>query len=361
MDYKTVSVKTKEPYSVIIGKGLLSSCGEIISSGIKPCRAALISDETVMSIYGQGVKSSLEGAGFSVRAFAFPAGEKSKTPETLFAILDFLASNEFDRSDLIVALGGGVTGDTAGFAAAIYMRGMKLVQIPTSLLAMVDSSVGGKTGIDLEKGKNLVGAFKQPKLVICDTEVLKTLPDEQFACGMGEIIKYAMISDAELFERLEKTDGKSGFSEENLRSIISRCVEIKGAVVSGDEFDNGERQLLNFGHTIGHALEKRSCYTLGHGQAVGIGMAMMTDISERLGICANGSKERLVELLQKFGLPYETEFSAKALAEAIVMDKKRRGDEITLVLPKGIGSCFCKSFPILEIEGLLGMIRGERQ
>ncbi|NCB74279.1 MAG: 3-dehydroquinate synthase [Clostridia bacterium] len=361
MDYKTVLVRTNEPYSIIIGEGLLNRCGELISALTPPCRAALISDETVMGLYGPNVKTSLEAAGFSVHSFAFPAGEKSKTPETLLEILDFLASSGFDRSDLVVALGGGVVGDTAGFASAIYMRGMKLVQIPTSLLAMVDSSVGGKTGIDLNSGKNLVGAFKQPKLVICDTQALKTLPEEQFACGMGEIIKYAMISDAELFEFLSKANGKCALSDEILKGIISLCAKIKADIVSADEFDNGERQLLNFGHMIGHAVEKRSGYTLGHGQAVGIGMTMMTEISEELGFCPEGTWKRLVELLVKFGLPHKTDFTARELAETIIMDKKRRGDEITLVMPKKIGACFCKSFKIYEAEELIGLAKGARQ
>lgn len=361
MNYKAVTIKTKEPYPVIIDDKLLGECGKIISKEIKPCRAALISDENVISLYGQSVTTSLENAGFHVREYAFPAGEKSKTPETLFSILDFLATNEFDRSDVVVALGGGVVGDIAGFASAIYMRGMKLVQIPTSLLAMVDSSVGGKTGVDLEKGKNLVGAFKQPQLVICDAQALKSLPNEQFSCGMGEIIKYAMISDAELFDLLSETGGRTAISEETLKNIISRCVQIKGDIVSRDEFDNGERQLLNFGHTIGHAIEKVSDYKIGHGQAVGIGMAMMTDLCEKLGICPSGTKNRLVDVLQKFDLPYTTDISAKDLSNAIVMDKKRRGDEITLIMTEKIGSCFYKNYPISEVEGLIHTIMEDGQ
>lgn len=361
MNYKAITIGTSAPYSVIIGDDLLKDCGEIISREIKPCRAALISDENVMSLYGEQVSFSLEKEGFRVYAFSFPAGEKSKTPDTLFEILDFLASNEFDRSDVVIALGGGVTGDIAGFASAIYMRGMKLVQIPTSLLAMVDSSVGGKTGIDLEKGKNLVGAFKQPQLVICDTKVLSSLPNEQFACGMGEVIKYAMICDEKLFALLSETRGRTAISEDTLKSIISRCVEIKGDIVSRDEFDNGERQLLNFGHTIGHAIEKVSDYKMGHGQAVGIGMAMMTDLCEKLGICQSGTKTRLVEVLSKFEIPYETDYSAKALSDAMVMDKKRRGDEIALVMTEKIGSCFYKKFAISEIEGFLQMLKEERR
>lgn len=361
MNYKAVTIKTKEPYPAIIGDNLLDNCGKIISKEIKPCRAALISDENVLHLYGQSVTASLEGAGFHVCAFDFPAGEKSKTPETLFAILDFLATNEFDRSDVVVALGGGVVGDIAGFASSIYMRGMKLVQIPTSLLAMVDSSVGGKTGVDLEKGKNLVGAFKQPQLVICDAQTLKSLPNEQFSCGMGEIIKYAMISDAELFDLLSEAGGRTEISEETLKDIISRCVEIKGGIVSRDEFDNGERQLLNFGHTIGHAIEKVSNYKIGHGQAVGIGMAMMTNLCEKLGICPSGTKNRLVAVLQKFDLPYTTDISAKDLSDAMVMDKKRRGDEITLIMTEKIGSCFYKNYPISEVEGLINTIMEDWQ
>lgn len=360
MDYKVVTIGTSATYPVIIGDNLLDNCGAIISKEIKPCKVALISDENVMSLYGQSVTDSLEDSGFRVCAYAFPAGEKSKTPETLFAILDFLATNEFDRSDVIVALGGGVVGDIAGFASSIYMRGMKLVQIPTSLLAMVDSSVGGKTGVDLEKGKNLVGAFKQPQLVICDAQALKTLPNEQFSCGMGEIIKYAMISDAELFDLLSETGGRTDISEETLKNIISRCVEIKGGIVSRDEFDNGERQLLNFGHTIGHALEKVSDYKIGHGQAVGMGMAMMTDLCEKLGICPSGTKNRLIDVLQKFDLPYSIDFTAKAISDAMVMDKKRRGDEITLILAEKIGNCFYKNYPISEVEGLIHTIMEDR-
>lgn len=360
MNFKALTIGTSEPYSVIIGEDLLKDCGEIISREIKPCRAALISDENVMSLYGKQAAASLENAGFCVCSFSFPAGEKSKTPETLFEILDFLASNEFDRSDVVVALGGGVAGDIAGFASAIYMRGMKLVQIPTSLLAMVDSSVGGKTGIDLEKGKNLVGAFKQPKLVLCDTRVLSSLPNEQFACGMAEVIKYAMICDEKLFDLLSKTHGRTEISEDMLKSIISRCVEIKGGIVSRDEFDNGERQLLNFGHTIGHAIENLSAYKLGHGQAVGIGMVMMTDISEKLGMCKSGTKARLVEVLKSFELPTATDFSAQALARTVVMDKKRRGNEITLVMAEKIGACVCKNTPVSELEGLMNMLKGER-
>lgn len=354
-------IETKEPYPVLIGSGLLKNCGSIISEEIKPFRAALISDDKVMSLYGKCVKASLSEAGFEVTSYAFPAGEKSKTPQTLFEILNLLAEKGFDRSDVVVALGGGVTGDIAGFASAIFMRGMKLVQIPTSLLAMVDSSVGGKTAVDLPQGKNLAGAFKQPQIVICDTEVLSSLPEEQFSCGMAEVIKYAMICDEELFELLSEAKGKRGLKSETLIRVIARCVEIKGKIVSCDEFDIGERRLLNFGHTIGHAVEKCSGYMLSHGEAVGIGMTVMTDISEKLGLCPAGTKEGLIKVLKAYGLPSSTEYSAGALFEGVISDKKRSGDEIALVLAKKIGECVCRDFQISEVESLIRMsVEGQK-
>lgn len=355
MDNVTVAIKTKKPYPVKIGIDMLNKCGELISAEIKPCRAAVISDENVMRLYGQPVRESLEEAGYRASSFAFPAGEKSKTPQTLFKMLDFLAENGFDRSDAVVALGGGVTGDLAGLAAALYMRGINFVQIPTSLLAMVDSSVGGKTAVNLEQGKNLAGVFKQPELVLCDVKALKSLSDGEFSCGMAEIIKYAVICDEELFDFLCGIDGRKALSQEALIKIITRCIEIKGGIVERDEFETGERRLLNFGHTIGHAIEKCCGYSISHGQAVGIGMTIMTDISEKLGFCQNGEKERLIKTLRNFDLPFETRLSADVLCDAVMSDKKRSGDKIVLVLPKQIGDCVCRSFCISEAEGLIRM------
>ncbi len=355
MDLIKLQIETKEPYPVLIGAGLLKNCGKIISGEMKPFRAAVISDENVMSLYGKTVETSLKDAGFQVSSFAFPAGEKSKTPETLFEILNVLAENGFDRCDVVVALGGGVTGDIAGFASAVYMRGMKLVQIPTSLLAMADSSVGGKTAVDLPQGKNMAGAFKQPQIVICDTQVLSSLSEEQFSCGMAEVVKYAMICDEELFKLLCDANGKDGLDDDALIRVISRCVDIKGKIVSRDEFDIGERRLLNFGHTVGHAVEKCSGYTLNHGQAVGIGMTVMTDISEKLGLCLSGTKESLIKVLSAFEISSTTDFSAKALFEGIISDKKRSGEEIALVLTKKVGECICRSYPISEVEELIRM------
>jgi len=349
----TVTIDTTKPYNVLIGENLISACGTMISKEIKPCRAVVISDENVMNIYGQAVLKSLKNQGFQVSTFSFPAGEKSKTPETLMDILDFLAVNGFDRSDLVIALGGGVTGDLAGFASAVYMRGMKLVQIPTTLLAMVDSSVGGKNGVNLTQGKNLAGTFKQPDLVICDTLVIGSLYDEQFSCGMAEVIKYAMICDEELFDQLMSFKGRNGLSGEVLINIIARCVNIKGKIVSKDEFDQGDRHLLNFGHTIGHAIEKCSGYYVNHGQAVAIGMTIITDISEKLGFCEIGTKDKLLKVLNNFGLPYTTALEYKLIYEAILTDKKRGGDAIKLVLPKKAGDCFCKRFYIKEVEELI--------
>ena len=355
MDTTIVAIETNKPYNVIIGKGLVRSFGAMISKEIKPSRALIISDDTVMNLYGEVVSVSLQAEGFTVSTFSFTEGEKSKTPQTLFDILEFLALNGFDRSDLVIALGGGVTGDLAGLASAVYMRGMNLVQIPTTLLAMVDSSVGGKTGVNLTQGKNLAGVFKQPNLVICDTNILSSLNDEQFSCGMAEVIKYAMIRDQELFLDLISKKGRNALSDKELISIISRCVGIKGQIVSNDEFDKGERNLLNFGHTVGHAIEKCSGYYVNHGQAVAIGMALMTDVSEKLGLCESGTKEQLISVLNNFDLPSNTDIDAANIIQAMLKDKKREGNDINLVLPKKIGECTLKSFSIEEAERLIRM------
>lgn len=353
MENTVVRINASAQYDVVIGSALIDACGTLISREISPCRAALISDDRVMALYGGAAALSLQKAGYEVRCFAFPAGEASKTPQTLLAVLDFLAENSFDRGDVVVALGGGVTGDLAGFAAAVYMRGMPFVQMPTTLLAMVDSSVGGKTGVNLEKGKNLAGAFKQPKLVLCDTNVLKTLESAQFSCGMAEVIKYAMICDEAVFEELCHTKGALALSEKRLTELIALCVGIKGRIVAADEFEHGERKLLNFGHTLGHAIEKSSEYAVNHGQAVAIGMAMITAAAEKTGICAPGTQAKLIKALSNFDLPSRTDFDAETLFQAVLSDKKRGGDSITLILPKKAGACFCQQQTLEQARRLI--------
>ena len=246
-------------------------------------------------------------------------------------MLEFLAENHFTRSDAVAALGGGVTGDMAGFAAASYLRGISFIQIPTTFLAAVDSSVGGKTGVNLKSGKNLAGAFHQPSLVICDTECLKTLPEETFADGVSEAVKCGMLENFEMLEKMQ--------SEYDVEEIIAQCVEIKRSVVCEDEHDTGMRQLLNFGHTIGHTIEKNSGYTITHGHAVSMGMAAITLAAERDGIAEKGTYEYLCSVLKKCRLPIDCPFSAEDIYSVALSDKKRNGNSITLVLPEKVGKC----------------------
>lgn len=340
---KTVLIKTTNPYKVLIGKNLLESCGEYISEVVTPGKAALITDKTVDSLYADTVTDSLEKAGFATVKYTFCAGEASKNIETYTNILEFLANNKITRSDIIIALGGGVTGDMAGFAAATYLRGIKYIGIPTTLLAAVDSSVGGKTAVNLNAGKNLVGAFHQPSLVICDTDTLKTLSDKYMKDGISETVKYGIISDKELFETM-KTDYIN-----KLDDIIERCVSIKNEIVSEDVFDTGKRQLLNLGHTFGHSIEKLSNFEISHGHAVAIGMVMAAKVSEAIGIAEKGTADETENILRILGLPTKTEFTAEEIVGISLNDKKRTGDTITFVLPEKIGKTILKKIKTEEL------------
>ena len=258
---KTITVNTAKSYPVFIGDNILQNVGSISLTVQPVCKAAIISDNNVLSLYGSTVVSSFKGAGYDVCHYAIPAGEESKSVHTYFEILNFLAEQHLTRTDVIIALGGGVVGDIAGFAAATYLRGIPYIQIPTSLLAMVDSSVGGKTAIDLPVGKNLIGAFYQPLCVICDYSLLRTLPPHIFCDGCAEIIKYSILYDPELFRHLQT---HSINFDSNY--VIGRCIELKGNVVSEDEFDTSIRQKLNLGHTLGHSIETLSNYNISHGK-----------------------------------------------------------------------------------------------
>ena len=280
--------------------------------------------------------------------FVFEHGEKSKNIITYASLLNFLAENKLTRSDAIVAFGGGVVGDLAGFAAATYLRGIKYLQIPTTLLAMVDSSVGGKTAIDLDAGKNLCGAFYQPDIVICDYSLTKTLSKEIFADGCAEIIKYALIKDYDLFCHL-KENGED-FDREY---VISKCIQIKSDIVAADEFDGGIRQLLNYGHTIGHAIETLSNFSVTHGSAVAAGMAIIARACALKGSCQDSCAGDTIELIKKFNLPVNTGYSSLSLASVIENDKKRKGNNVTLVLPEKTGSCILKKYPVNEISGFI--------
>lgn len=342
---KTIDVRATRSYPVIIGENLLEDIGCLVSKVHASCKAAIISDSNVWSVYGDLVASSLESTGYCACNFVFPAGESSKNSGNYLEILNFLADNQLTRTDLIVALGGGVVGDMAGFAAATYLRGVPYIQVPTSLLAMVDSSVGGKTAIDLPAGKNLAGAFYQPKCVICDYNVLNTLPEDIFRDGCAEVIKYGILYDPELFQHLYA----SGLDFDR-EYVISRCVELKRNVVSEDEFDTGARQKLNLGHTFGHAIEKNSNFTVTHGQAVAIGMAIAARASSAYGICEAAITEAIISILKKFKLPVTTDYTDQDLYAATLSDKKRAGMNVNLILPRHIGSCIIQATTIDELQ-----------
>ena len=319
---RTIPVRVRPAYDVAIGPGLLAGCGPRLRELLGPCRIAVLTDSTVAPLYRDTVTASLESAGFTVYSHVFPAGEGRKNLATLGELLEFLAGEHLTRTDCVAALGGGVVGDMAGFAAAVYLRGIRYVQLPTTLLAAVDSSVGGKTAVDLTAGKNLAGAFCQPAAVICDTDCLKTLPPDVFADGAAEAIKTGVLSDEALFALFEDGTLTAAPGE-----VIARCVAYKAGVVERDEREQEERKLLNLGHTVGHAIEKCSGYTIPHGHAVAAGLAIIARSAEQLGWTEEPLAARIAACLAKNGLPAGTGFSAESLAEAALSDKIRAGLE----------------------------------
>lgn len=345
-----MTVHTAKPYEILLERGLLSRAGEECAKLFAPgARVMIISDSNVYPLFGEKVAASLREAGFRVFSCTFPAGEQSKQLSTVEGFYRALAENHFTRSDFVVALGGGVTGDMAGFAAATFLRGIDFVQVPTSLLAQVDSSVGGKTGVDLPFGKNLVGAFHQPRLVLIDPDTLDALPPHFFADGMGEVIKYGCIRDKDLFENLEKQDVK-----EHLEEVIFRCVDCKRQIVEADALEKGERMLLNFGHTLGHAMEKlRDFQGLSHGEAVGIGMVLISQAGEKTGLTQPGTADRIAALLEKYGLPTKTTDTPAELAAAASLDKKTDGDNLHLILLQSIGEACIHTIPAADLLGFL--------
>lgn len=345
-----LTVNTSKPYEIIIERGCLDElgarCAALFPAGAK---AAVISDSNVFPIYGERALASLREAGFAPSSFVFPAGEGSKQLSTVGDMLGFLAQQGLTRSDFLVALGGGVTGDMAGFAAACYLRGVSFVQVPTSLLAQVDSSVGGKTAVDLPQGKNLAGAFHQPSLVLIDPDTLGTLPPLFFSDGMGEVIKYGCIRSRALFETLRD----AADLRPQMESILFSCVDCKREIVEHDEFDTGERMVLNFGHTLGHALEKAHGYTgLTHGAAVGIGMALIARLGEHMGLTEDGTAEQIASLLEKYSLPVSDSAPLDQIVEATALDKKGLGGDLRIVLLHTIGDSFVHRLPRAEFARL---------
>ena len=341
-----ITVHASGTYDILIDKGCLSGIGQALREHFRPCTIAILSDDKVFPLYGKAVTDSLQAAGFRTVAHVIPNGEQSKTLDNVTAFIDCMVQAQVTRTDMVLALGGGVVGDMAGFAAATYLRGIEFVQVPTSLLAQVDSSVGGKTGYDIPQGKNLVGAFWQPSVVLIDPDTLSTLPERYLNDGMAEVIKYGCIKSAGLFRLLKK-----GRDELDIENIIHRCVSIKRDVVQKDEKESGERKLLNFGHTIGHALEKIYEYKkLSHGEAVAIGMVMMTKASEKDGYSPKGTANKIAELCEMYNLPTHDDSEVRDIAFAAQSDKKSSGHNIDVVILKSIGDATVSTMDLRDFQ-----------
>jgi len=364
MEKITVRSRDKS-YDILIETGLFHKLPSVFRSKYQGKKLALITDSNVDGLYGKKFAEMLENEGFEVVPAVFPAGEQSKTLRTLEFIYNKLADNFFTRSDVIVALGGGVTGDMAGLAAATFLRGLGYIQVPTSLLAMVDSSIGGKVAVDMRQGKNLVGAFYQPDAVYTDPGFLETLSYRHYADGIAELLKHGFIKDAWLYHELlsQKENGPKGrIPSGAMEGIIARSCLIKRSVVEEDEFDHGARQLLNFGHTIGHAIERVQGYTgLSHGEAISVGMAVMTEMTEKMGLTGKGVTESVRQALTKYGLPVTMpDIDIGDIISAIAVDKKNRSGKITIAYIEEIGAGKLLEMSLAELGGRICEILEDR-
>ncbi len=328
-----------------IKRGLLSQTGKLLSERLKSRRTLLVCDDITASLYAGIVTESLKNAGFDVASFVFPHGEASKTWNTVGSVLEAAAEAKLTRSDFFISLGGGVCGDLTGFAAAVYLRGVNFVQIPTTLLAAVDASVGGKTGVDLGSGKNLAGAFHLPECVLFDPDVINTLSKEQMDEGKAEIIKHAVLAGGRLYEIASR-----GALLDDIEEVVALNVKIKSKYVEADPCDTGCRQLLNFGHTIGHAIENCSNYTIPHGKAVAMGMIAETKSFIKLYNKNSKIPEIIKSLLEKNGIKYDIPYTAKELVQAAIHDKKIADGNLNIIAPLGIGNCQLESIPISRLE-----------
>ena len=346
---RLISVKASRCYDIHIGEGLLDRVGEYISHLTLGKKIMIVSDDTVAALYLDRLKAALDNLGYECHSYVFPHGEESKCADTYLGILSALASAHFDRSDSIFALGGGVVGDISGFSAATYMRGIRYVQIPSTLLSAVDSSVGGKCAIDIKEGKNLVGAFWQPSAVICDVKLLDTLPKEYFSDGMAEVIKYAMIRSRSLADILA-----GGKAKERIIDVIEECVRIKRDIVAVDERDTGLRAILNFGHTAAHAIEAESNFSISHGRAVGMGMLMICKGARKMGLCSEDTVATLRSMMEDYSLTLECPYPTEILLPYIKNDKKCKGDSVELVLPRSVGECELRKVAFEKIHDYIG-------
>jgi 3-dehydroquinate synthase len=345
------------PYPVLVGLGALQELPRLIRE-LGASAAAVVTDATVAGHWADAVRDGLTGAGVRAAVHAVEPGEQAKTLAVLGRVLDFLEASAIDRHGVVVALGGGTVGDLAGFAAAVWLRGVRLVQVPTTLLAMVDSSVGGKTGVNSARTKNGIGAYWQPAAVVSDLAVLSTLPEDDYRAAFGEIVKYAVSMDRELGDRLEADlDGLRARSSTALEPVVTRCVELKARVVAADEREGGPRQILNYGHTVGHALESASGYAAVHGRAVAFGMEAAARIAVELGLCEPGLVARQDALLEAFALPGELPATtADAVLAAVPRDKKSRGGSVRWVLPREMGRA--QVGVVVPDEVVAGVVRG---
>lgn len=350
---KTLQVNSiQRSYPIHVGAGLIDRAGEFLRRLRNVGQVAVITDETVAALYQATLDKCLGQEGFSPTWLTIPPGEESKTLATFEHLCEALAASGMKRDGLIIALGGGVVGDLAGFVAASYMRGMDIVQIPTTLLAQVDSSVGGKTGLNIPQGKNLIGAFWQPQMVIADPNLLATLDDRQFACGMAEVVKYGAIASASLFKRLDGMNRQA--AQQDMDDIVFRCCGIKKGIVEEDERDTGRRMLLNFGHTFGHAIEQAGAFrTYTHGEAVAIGMVMAAKLGESLGITLPGTAKRISDVLRSFQLPVDCPYRYEELEPLLRIDKKADMDGIRVVVLEEIGTGLLYTAQAEEIKKLL--------
>ncbi len=346
-----MTVAAPTPYDILIDRDILGQCCDFIKPLTKAKKILVISDSNVAPLYAKKIVFALEKENFNASLFTFPAGEENKMLQTVYSMLDAMCRFGLTREDLVIAVGGGVTGDMVGFAASIYLRGIDFIQIPTSLLSQVDSSVGGKTGCDLPFGKNLVGAFHNPRLVLIDTATLDTLPSEFFCDGMGEVIKTGAIKDEKLFNCLS-AEG----SDLSLEEIIYSCVNIKRQVVENDFKEAGQRRLLNFGHTLGHAIELYYDFKgITHGEAVGVGMLMITKAAEQNGLTKAGTAEKIRCLLKEFNLKTQVDAPLTELLTLCRRDKKSTAEFINLVLLNEIGNAYVHKIPLEKLESFFGV------
>ena len=344
---RNIRVNVNTPYWVLVDRGILSTTGALLKPLLRAKKAVVITDTNVDGLYSKIVIDSLNKAGFSTYKFVFEAGEKSKNINTYLDIISFLANNTISRKDVLVALGGGVVGDLVGFVASTYLRGIDFVQIPTTLLSIIDASVGGKTAIDIKEGKNLVGAFYQPKMVIADLDALKTLPSEEISNGLGEMAKYAVLIGEKYFEMMTEDAYK------NLDELIALSIEYKRDIVEKDEKESGLRKFLNLGHTTAHAIEKLSDFTIPHGNAVSMGLIMMAKACAKNGLLSDDEANKIYDLINKYDLAKPQPFSIEDIAKEIALDKKSDSTNVDAIVINAIGECEIKAIPLSEVEEFL--------